>query len=59
MLNLERIMQLDIDYVKSFSEMEVCQEGVLFYNKAIPTYYDANHAHVGERLKILLSFYKI
>lgn len=51
MLNLEHIMQLDIDYVKSFSEMEACKEGVLFYNKAIPTYYDANHAHVWRKIE--------
>jgi len=51
MLNLERIVQLEIDYIKSFSEMEACEEGVLFYNKAIPTYYDANHAHVWRKIE--------
>ena len=29
MFNLERIMQLDIEYVKSFSEVEVCKEGLI------------------------------
>ncbi|WP_155590545.1 GNAT family N-acetyltransferase [Lysinibacillus cavernae] len=51
MFDLERIIQLDIDYVKSFSEMEACQEGALFYNKAIPTYYDANHAHIWRKIE--------
>lgn len=50
MFNLERIMQLDIDYLKSFSEMEEWKEGALFYNKTIPTYYDANHAHIWRKI---------
>lgn len=50
MHKIEHIMQLDIDYIKSFSEMETCHEGVLFYNKEMPTYYDANHAHIWKRV---------
>lgn len=51
MFNLERIMQLDIEYVKSFSEVEVCREGILFYNQAIPSYYDANHAQIWRKIE--------
>ncbi len=51
MFNLERIMQLDIEYVKSFSEVEVSKEGPLFYNQAIPTYYDANHAQIWRKIE--------
>ncbi len=50
MQKIEHIMQLDIDYIKSFSEMETCHEGVLFYNKEMPTYYDANHAHIWKKI---------
>lgn len=50
MHKIEHIMQLDIDYIKSFSEMETCHEGVLFYNKEMPTYYDANHAHIWKKI---------
>lgn len=50
MHKIEHIMQLDIDYIKSFSEIETCKEGVLFYNKEMPTYYDANHAHIWKKV---------
>jgi len=50
MHKLEHIMQLDIEYIKSFSEMETWKEGVLFYNKDMPTYYDANHAHIWRKI---------
>lgn len=50
MYKIEHIMQLDIDYIKSFSEMETCHEGVLFYNNEMPTYYDANHAHIWKKI---------
>ncbi|MGE8000855.1 GNAT family N-acetyltransferase [Lysinibacillus sp. NPDC093190] len=65
MHKIEHIMQLDMDYIKSFSEMETCNEGVLFYNKEMPTYYDANHAHIWKMiadpnmlLKKIKSFYQ-
>ncbi|MCL1696565.1 MULTISPECIES: GNAT family N-acetyltransferase [unclassified Lysinibacillus] len=50
MLNIEHIMQLDINYIKSFSRMETWHEGVLFYNQEMPTYYDANHAHIWKKI---------
>ncbi|MET4561056.1 N-acetylglutamate synthase-like GNAT family acetyltransferase [Lysinibacillus parviboronicapiens] len=51
MRNLEKIIQLDIDYIKSFSDMEKCAAGILFYNQEIPTYYDANHAHIWQKIE--------
>ena len=51
MHKLEDIMQLDIDYINEFSEMERCPEGVFFYNKEMPMYYDANHAHIWKRVE--------
>ncbi|EON72817.1 GNAT family N-acetyltransferase [Lysinibacillus sphaericus] len=56
MHKLEQIMQLDIDYIKSFSEMEKCSAGVYFYNQEMPTYYDANHAHIWQKIAHADSF---
>ncbi|MEK5333469.1 GNAT family N-acetyltransferase [Lysinibacillus sp. FSL W8-0992] len=51
MLKLEHIIKLDIDYINSFSEMERCAQGVFFYNKEMPTYFDANHAHIWKKIE--------
>ncbi|QDQ02051.1 GNAT family N-acetyltransferase [Lysinibacillus fusiformis] len=51
MHKLELMTQLDIDYLKSFSNMERCSAGILFYNKEMPTYYDANHAHIWQKIE--------
>ncbi|MEK5231441.1 GNAT family N-acetyltransferase [Lysinibacillus sp. FSL K6-0232] len=50
MYNLEHMMQLDIDYIKTFSAIELCQEGAFAYNQALPNYYDANHAHIWRKI---------
>lgn len=50
MNSLEHIIELDLHYLKSFSKMETCKEGVLFYNEDNPTYYDANHAHIWRKI---------
>lgn len=57
MLQVEQIMQLDIDYIKSFSQVEKWEEGMLFYNQEMPTYYDANHAHIWRKIKDAPSFF--
>ena len=56
MFNLERIMQLDIEYVKSFSEVEVCKEGSYFTIRlSQPIMMQIMH-RFGERLHNLIYF---
>ncbi|KOY83006.1 GNAT family N-acetyltransferase [Lysinibacillus macroides] len=50
MYDLEQIMQLDIDYMKKISTIELCKEGAFAYNQALPNYYDANHAHIWRKI---------
>lgn len=56
MNQIEQIMQLDCDYIKSFSHSEIRKEGMYFYNKEMSTYYDANHAHIWREIKDPQSF---
>jgi GNAT superfamily N-acetyltransferase len=45
-LNLHDILELDFEYLKSFSTLIERPWGALFYNQDQPEYFDANHAHV-------------
>ncbi len=48
-LNLEqKVLELDLAYLNTFSNLQTTDWGYIFYNESQPNYYDANHAHISE-----------
>jgi GNAT superfamily N-acetyltransferase len=63
-MNLQDILELDFEYLTSFTNSLERPWGTLFYNVEQPVYFDANHAHVdkinenpGEMIDEVLDFY--
>ncbi|CAM3723168.1 GNAT family N-acetyltransferase [Mesobacillus zeae] len=55
MNDLEKIVELDCEYIESFSKAERRDWGILFHNEDQPVYYDANHAHIWKEVRTPLN----
>jgi len=45
---LQKVLELDLAYLDTFTNRQNTTWGYLFYNEDQPSYYDANHAHIHE-----------
>ncbi|MBO0959710.1 GNAT family N-acetyltransferase [Neobacillus sp. MM2021_6] len=44
----QKVLELDLAYLDTFTRRETTSWGYILHNEAQPTYYDANHAHIHE-----------